>query len=263
MCEQGTESEWSYPKRDSRVPERYQVGYNFVGTGSCPIYEGGGVASETMLDPALNSHQAWATTHSKGYKYLGVARGNHEMDNPDNAFLCFKRTEKSHHFISSNPFANSATEPGSMSSRAEQAVLQDVLDDGLDELLGEYDAVDAGFKRRERLDVKKPGPQFSTNNYAFHHDGEEKEDAATDKNGRRAQLNMPRPTSRRNSGNEETVSNGHGDDDTKDNQQGNLDDFFCHENQTPPALSKNSDLCFGNKFDLVDCLEKLNKSFSS
>nr|CAD7428905.1 unnamed protein product [Timema monikensis] len=152
---------------------------------------------------------------------------------------------------------NSATEPGSMSSRAEQVVLQDVLDDGLDELLGEYDAVDAGFKRRERLDVKKPGPQFSTNNYAFHHDGEEKEDAATDKNGRRAQLNMPRPTSRRNSGNEETVSNGHGDDDTKDNQQGNLDDFFCHEKQTPPALSKNSDLCFGNKFDLVDCLESL------
>lgn len=25
----------------------------------------------------------------------------------------------------------------------------------------------AGFKRRERLDVKKPGPLFSTNNYAF------------------------------------------------------------------------------------------------
>jgi hypothetical protein len=25
----------------------------------------------------------------------------------------------------------------------------------------------AGFKRRERLDVKKPGPPFSTNNYAF------------------------------------------------------------------------------------------------
>ncbi|XP_017886079.1 receptor-type tyrosine-protein phosphatase N2 isoform X2 [Ceratina calcarata] len=25
----------------------------------------------------------------------------------------------------------------------------------------------SGFKRRERLDVKKPGPQFSTNNYAF------------------------------------------------------------------------------------------------
>lgn len=24
-----------------------------------------------------------------------------------------------------------------------------------------------GFKRRERLDVKKPGPAFNTNNYAF------------------------------------------------------------------------------------------------
>nr|CAD7402734.1 unnamed protein product [Timema cristinae] len=39
--------------------------------------------------------------------------------------------------------------------------------------------------------------------------------------------------------------------------QGNLDNFFCNENQTPPALSKNSDLRFGNKFDLVDCLESL------
>nr|CAD7594334.1 unnamed protein product [Timema genevievae] len=55
MCEQGTESERRYPKRDSRVPERYQAGYNFVGTGSCPIY-GGSVASETMLEPALNCH---------------------------------------------------------------------------------------------------------------------------------------------------------------------------------------------------------------
>ena len=25
----------------------------------------------------------------------------------------------------------------------------------------------SGFKRWERLDVKKPGPQFSTNNFAF------------------------------------------------------------------------------------------------
>ncbi|KDR20994.1 Receptor-type tyrosine-protein phosphatase N2 [Zootermopsis nevadensis] len=47
--------------------------------------------------------------------------------------------------------------------------LQDVLDDGLDALLDEYDTLDRGFKRRERLDVKKPGPFFSTNNYAFHH----------------------------------------------------------------------------------------------
>ena len=46
--------------------------------------------------------------------------------------------------------------------------LQDVLDDGLDVLLDEYNALDRGFKRRERLDVKKPGPFFSTNNYAFH-----------------------------------------------------------------------------------------------
>jgi hypothetical protein len=45
--------------------------------------------------------------------------------------------------------------------------LQDVLDDGLDVLLDEYNALDRGFKRRERLDVKKPGPFFSTNNYAF------------------------------------------------------------------------------------------------
>jgi hypothetical protein len=45
--------------------------------------------------------------------------------------------------------------------------LQEVLDDGLDALLDEYDALDRGFKRRERLDVKKPGPYFSTNNYAF------------------------------------------------------------------------------------------------
>ena len=44
----------------------------------------------------------------------------------------------------------------------------DDLDDGLDALLDEYDALDRGFKRRERLDVKKPGPYFSTNNYAFH-----------------------------------------------------------------------------------------------
>lgn len=44
-----------------------------------------------------------------------------------------------------------------------------MLDDGLDALLDEYDALDRGFKRKERLDVKKPGPFFSTNNYAFQH----------------------------------------------------------------------------------------------
>jgi hypothetical protein len=47
--------------------------------------------------------------------------------------------------------------------------LEDALDDGLDALLDEYDALDRGFKRKERLDVKKPGPFFSTNNYAFQH----------------------------------------------------------------------------------------------
>ena len=46
--------------------------------------------------------------------------------------------------------------------------LQAVLDDGLDVLLDEYNALDRGFKRRERLDVKKPGPFYSTNNFAFH-----------------------------------------------------------------------------------------------
>jgi len=35
------------------------------------------------------------------------------------------------------------------------------LDDGLSALLA------LGFKRRERLDVKKPGPPFLTNSYAY------------------------------------------------------------------------------------------------
>nr|CAD7262760.1 unnamed protein product [Timema shepardi] len=163
---------------------------------------------------------------------------------------------KKHGVVAVYVLANSATEPGSMRSRAEQAVLQDVLDDGLDELLGEYDAVDAGFKRRERLDVKKPGPQFSTNNYAFHHDGGEKEEAATDKNGRRAQLNMPRPTSRRNSGNEETVSNGQGDDETKDNQQIIL-------SKTPMDLSRLTP-CSNEEADtrmLLHTVDGISKSF--
>ncbi|KAG7196665.1 hypothetical protein KM043_016002 [Ampulex compressa] len=38
-------------------------------------------------------------------------------------------------------------------------------DDDIDTLLWRREL--AGFKRRERLDVKKPGPPFSTNNYAF------------------------------------------------------------------------------------------------
>ncbi|XP_019886087.1 receptor-type tyrosine-protein phosphatase N2 isoform X1 [Ooceraea biroi] len=40
-----------------------------------------------------------------------------------------------------------------------------MLDDDLNTLLWQREL--AGFKRRERLDVKKPGPLFSTNNYAF------------------------------------------------------------------------------------------------
>lgn len=41
----------------------------------------------------------------------------------------------------------------------------ETIDDDLNELLWTREL--AGFKRRERLDVKKPGPPFSTNNYAF------------------------------------------------------------------------------------------------
>ncbi|XP_014479416.1 PREDICTED: receptor-type tyrosine-protein phosphatase N2 isoform X2 [Dinoponera quadriceps] len=41
----------------------------------------------------------------------------------------------------------------------------ETIDDDLNELLWRREL--AGFKRRERLDVKKPGPPFSTNNYAF------------------------------------------------------------------------------------------------
>ncbi|XP_024936443.1 receptor-type tyrosine-protein phosphatase N2 isoform X2 [Cephus cinctus] len=40
-----------------------------------------------------------------------------------------------------------------------------VFDDDLNALLLRQEL--AGFKRRERLDVKKPGPPFATNNYAF------------------------------------------------------------------------------------------------
>ncbi|XP_043254031.1 receptor-type tyrosine-protein phosphatase N2 isoform X2 [Colletes gigas] len=40
-----------------------------------------------------------------------------------------------------------------------------LFDDDLNEFLWRREL--AGFKRRERLDVKKPGPPFSTNNYAF------------------------------------------------------------------------------------------------
>lgn len=40
-----------------------------------------------------------------------------------------------------------------------------LFDNDLSDLLWRREL--AGFKRRERLDVKKPGPPFSTNNYAF------------------------------------------------------------------------------------------------
>lgn len=50
--------------------------------------------------------------------------------------------------------------------------------DGLD-LLQNYAASDSGFKRLERLDVKKPGPFFNTNNYSFkNHKDDEKADAS-------------------------------------------------------------------------------------
>lgn len=44
-------------------------------------------------------------------------------------------------------------------------VYDEMYGDDLDALLWRREL--AGFKRRERLDVKKPGPPFSTNNYAF------------------------------------------------------------------------------------------------
>ena len=43
-------------------------------------------------------------------------------------------------------------------------------------------------------------------------------------------------------------------------RDGNLDDFFQHENQsTPPSLSKLGKLRTGNKSDLLLCLEKYNQ----
>nr|CAD7444204.1 unnamed protein product [Timema bartmani] len=57
------------------------AGYNFVGTGSCPIYEGDSVASETMLGPALHRHQAWATPiRSKEATPFDKARGGRDDD---------------------------------------------------------------------------------------------------------------------------------------------------------------------------------------
>ncbi|XP_070524678.1 receptor-type tyrosine-protein phosphatase N2 isoform X1 [Cardiocondyla obscurior] len=46
-----------------------------------------------------------------------------------------------------------------------EATNDEMYDDDLDTFLWRREL--AGFKRRERLDVKKPGPPFSTNNYAF------------------------------------------------------------------------------------------------
>ena len=41
-------------------------------------------------------------------------------------------------------------------------------------------------------------------------------------------------------------------------RDGNLDEFFAHENQSfPPSLSVNGKLRFGTKSDLLTCLEKL------
>ncbi|TGZ55071.1 receptor-type tyrosine-protein phosphatase-like N [Temnothorax longispinosus] len=52
-----------------------------------------------------------------------------------------------------------------ITSDASGTVHDEMYDDDLDALLWRREL--AGFKRRERLDVKKPGPPFSTNNYAF------------------------------------------------------------------------------------------------
>ena len=42
-------------------------------------------------------------------------------------------------------------------------------------------------------------------------------------------------------------------------RNGNLDDFFRHENQSfPPSLSKNGDIRTGNKSDLIECLQAIS-----
>nr|XP_033327168.1 receptor-type tyrosine-protein phosphatase N2 isoform X1 [Megalopta genalis] len=50
-------------------------------------------------------------------------------------------------------------------SDADENAYDTLFDNDLNEILWRQEL--AGFKRRERLDVKKPGPPFSTNNYAF------------------------------------------------------------------------------------------------
>ena len=43
-------------------------------------------------------------------------------------------------------------------------------------------------------------------------------------------------------------------------RNGNLDDFFRHENQSfPPSLSKRGDIRTGNKSDLIQCLEAISR----
>ncbi|XP_076231985.1 tyrosine phosphatase IA-2 [Calliopsis andreniformis] len=58
-------------------------------------------------------------------------------------------------------------QPGSDKSNGDtnDNVYNSILSDKLNELFWRREL--AGFKRRERLDVKKPGPLFSTNNYSF------------------------------------------------------------------------------------------------
>ena len=44
------------------------------------------------------------------------------------------------------------------------------------------------------------------------------------------------------------------------NRDGNLDEFFSHENDSyPPSIFKNGDLIPGSKSDLLHCLKKFNK----
>ncbi|XP_032683793.1 receptor-type tyrosine-protein phosphatase N2 isoform X2 [Odontomachus brunneus] len=55
--------------------------------------------------------------------------------------------------------------PSKHETKSDGISYDETIDDDLNELLWRREL--AGFKRRERLDVKKPGPPFSTNNYAF------------------------------------------------------------------------------------------------
>ncbi|RZF32481.1 hypothetical protein LSTR_LSTR015626, partial [Laodelphax striatellus] len=56
---------------------------------------------------------------------------------------------------------------------------EEAEEEALSQILSDLDpAMGWGFKRRERLDVKKPGPFFSTNNYAFKTEDEQKKKKA-------------------------------------------------------------------------------------